>query len=103
MASAPPIPDGFELESAGGFDPLGPLFNAGVQATNGFRTPRDILRLRSQGYKPALDSDHLRGDAVDLTPGNSGWSLDQLVARARDQFGPEASVGIHNGTHVHVS
>jgi hypothetical protein len=102
--AGPPLPPGFKVEKRGdGFDPLAPLLSAGVETTNGYRTPRDSLRLRSKGYKPADDSDHLRGDAVDLTPGKTGWSLDQLADKAREQFGPDASVGIHDGTHVHVS
>jgi hypothetical protein len=100
---AVPLPPGFELESRGDYDPLGPLLKSGIEATNGYRTPEDIQRLKREGYTPAPDSDHLRGDAVDLVPGKSGWNLKKLAVEARKQFGPEAQIGIHNGTHVHVS
>jgi uncharacterized protein YcbK (DUF882 family) len=97
------LPPGFELESRGNFDPLGPLLSKGIEATNGYRTKGDIERLRKEGYTPASNSDHLRGDAVDLVPGKSGWNLTRLAIEAKKVFGPDAQVGIHNGTHVHVS
>ena len=95
----PALPPGFELEPP---DPLDPLLAAGVQATNGFRTKADLERLRRQGYKPAANSDHLRGDGVDLVPGKSGWSLKKIAAEARRQFGPGATITV-KGDHVHVS
>jgi endonuclease YncB( thermonuclease family) len=99
----PNLPPGFEIEDRGDYDPLAPLLQAGVEPTNGYRTKGDIQRLKAEGYTPATNSDHLRGDAVDLTPGKSGWNLTKLAAKAKEVFGPEAQVGIHNGTHVHVS
>ncbi len=99
----PDLPPGFEIESRGDYDPLGPLLSQGIEATNGYRTEGDIHRLKREGYTPASNSDHLRGDAVDLVPGKSGWNLTKLATMAKQQFGPEAQVGIHNGTHVHVS
>ena len=82
---------------------LKPLLDAGAVPTNGYRTQGDIQRLRAQGYTPAADSDHLRGDAVDLVPGKMGLTLDQLVQRAKQTLGPGASASVHNGTHVHIS
>lgn len=97
MADA--LPAGFELED---FDPLDPLLSAGVKATNGYRTKGDNRRLRAKGYTPAEGGDHERGDAVDLTPGESGWSLNKLAAHARRHFGKDATVLIE-GDHVHVA
>lgn len=103
MSDTPPLPPGFQLENRGDFDPVKPLLDAGVEITNGYRTPADIQRLKAEGYTPAEHSSHLNGDSVDLAPGKSGMSLAQLQAFAQQKFGPEAQVGIHNGTHVHVT
>lgn len=83
-------------------DPLQSILDQGAILTNALRTDADTERLRRQGYTPATNSLHLAGDAVDLTPGQTGWSLKELAARARKAFGSSYSIGIHNGTHVHI-
>ncbi|URD60482.1 thermonuclease family protein [Sphingomonas sp. KRR8] len=82
---------------------LKPLLDSGVVPTNGYRTPADIQRLRAQGYTPAPNSLHLKGDAVDLTPGTSGLSMAQLQARAQQiaKTWPGAKV-LNEGDHTHV-
>ena len=79
------------------------LRSLGVQPTSGFRTSGDVARLKAQGYTPAANGAHNVGDGVDLVPGKSGLSLAQLQARAAREFGPDAKVEIHNGSHVHVA
>jgi endonuclease YncB( thermonuclease family) len=75
----------------------------GVVPTNGYRTPADIQRLRAQGYSPAANSLHLQGDAVDLTPGRSGLTLQQLQARAAAiaNAWPNGRV-LNEGDHIHL-
>src|SRR5690349_12005031 len=85
-------------------DPWDELRGLGVEATNGYRTQADLSRIRSQGYKPAKDSLHLDGDAMDLTPGTSGLSMPDLHARANDmakRWGNGARA-INEGHHVHL-
>lgn len=74
----------------------------GAEVSNGFRVDRDDERIRRQGYRPARNSAHKRGDGVDLTPGRSGLSMKQLEARARQEFGPQASI-LNEGHHVHLA
>ena len=86
MADLPPLPPGYAMAGPSPAPPrpmpdpnlLRPLLSAGVVPTNGYRTPADIQRLRSQGYHPASNSLHLNGDAVDLTPGTSGMGLNDV-------------------------
>lgn len=78
------------------------LRRRGAQVSNGFRTEEDVRRLKRQGYTPAEDGPHNRGDGVDLVPGGQLKTLRQLEAHARKEFGQGASVAVHNGTHVHV-
>ena len=109
MPAIPPLPPGFKLVSGGqppAHDPdlLKPLLDAGAVPTNGYRTPGDTQRLRSEAYPAANDSAHLNGDAVDLTPGKSGLTLAQLQARAdaiARRYGGTAA--IHNNSHVHLN
>lgn len=114
MASPPP-PPGFSLQTtprrSGMFagpprrdpDLFRPLFAEGIEATNGYRTQADIERIRTQGYKPAANSLHLKGDALDLTPGRSGLSMRDVEVRARKIAAqwPGAKV-LNEGHHVHV-
>jgi hypothetical protein len=83
-------------------DALGSLTGLGVDVTSGFRTEGDNERLRREGYRPATNSHHLDGDAVDLTPGKSGLSMAQLEERARALFGPDAKF-LNEGDHLHVT
>lgn len=83
-------------------DALASLTQQGIVVTSGFRTPEDVRRLKAEGYTPASSGGHMSGDGVDLVPGKSGMSLEQLAEEARQKFGPKAIVGIHNGSHVDV-
>lgn len=107
MPQLPPLPPGFTL---GGPQPperdpnlLKPLFDAGIEPTNGYRTPADIERLRRQGYKPASNSAHLDGDAVDLTPGKTRFTLRDVQARAEAiaKRWPGGSA-LNEGDHIHL-
>jgi len=82
---------------------LKPLLDSGIGATNGFRTPADIERLKRQGYKPAAKSHHLDGDAVDLVPGSSGLSMRGVRAKA-DAIanGWPGGRAIPEGDHIHL-
>lgn len=107
--SLPPLPPGFVLERGGssgsrpsrGVDPWQAAQSAGFNVTNGYRTQQDQQRIRRQGYRPAPNSDHLRGDAMDLT--HPSWSRQQMISWARNQFEdwPGAQFRYHDG-HLHV-
>jgi endonuclease YncB( thermonuclease family) len=82
-------------------DPAAILKREGFEWTNGYRTKDDIIRLRRQGYKPANDSRHLDGDAVDLT--HPTLSPTQQEARLKQLFGDWRGAQIRNeGDHRHL-
>lgn len=83
-------------------DALASLTKQGIVITSGFRTEEDVKRLKAEGYTPASSGGHMKGDGVDLVPGKSGMSLEQLAEEARARFGPKAIIAIHNGSHVDV-
>lgn len=71
-----PIPEGFSV------DPLASVRQMGVNVTSGWRTAEDQARLKRNGYTPAPNSLHLKGDAIDLTPPKGmGWN--DLYSRAQ--------------------
>jgi hypothetical protein len=83
-------------------DVIGNLQSAipGVRLTSGFRTPEYQADMRRRGYKPASNSAHLDGSALDLLPppGKSlGW-LRREVARLE----PDARLLVHDG-HLHAT
>src|SRR5512139_1500616 len=94
---ASPIPTGWVLDSPP-FDPLGAVQDWGVQLTSGKRTPEHN---RAVGGVP--NSYHLSGDALDLIPGESGWTMGRLHAEASNlaRQWPGAKV-LNEGDHVHV-
>lgn len=103
----PPPPPGFKLvsgapASAGARpDPLKLLEAAGFKWTNGFRTPADTQRIRDQGYKPARNSLHLDGDAVDLT--HPTLSPAQQAAKLNEMFADwEGYRVLDEGHHRHL-
>ena len=104
MPDTPPLPPGYRLETPPApVDPLKPLLDAGVEPTNGFRTPEDIRRLRRDGYKPAANSLHLNGDAVDLLPGRSGMSYAALHEHARSIAAQwPGGRALNEGDHIHL-
>ena len=102
MAGLPPLPPGYKLD---GPDPnlIKPLLDAGVVPTNGYRTPVDIQRLKAAGYKPASNSAHLDGDAVDLTPGKSRLGMSGLQERATAIASRwPGGRALAEGDHVHL-
>ncbi len=80
----PPLPPGFQIEKPPPRrDPADILRAEGFEFTNGFRTDADVERIREQGYKPASDGAHNRGDGVDLvhpslTPAQQKRRLEEL-------------------------
>ena len=72
----------------------------GVRFTSGFRTPEYQADMRRRGYKPANNSGHLDGSALDMLPpaGKSlGWLRSQV---AREH--PDARLLVHDG-HLHAT
>src|SRR4028118_956033 len=103
MASLPPLPPGFVLESAPPKkrDPWEILQAEGFVATNGFRTEGDTARIRAQGYKPAENSLHKVGDGVDLD--HPSLSPAQQTKRLKELFGDWEGAFIDDeGHHRHM-
>lgn len=111
MASLPPLPAGATLidEPAAPSrprqrrDPWEVLQGDGFTLNNGYRTQGDQARIRAQGYSPAPNSAHLRGDAVDL--GHPRLSRSQMQRRARELLtaeGHNPRMIYHDG-HLHVT
>lgn len=98
----PPLPPGFEVETPPARrDPWDILKEEGFVATNGYRTKGDTARIRSQGYKPADNSDHLRGDDVDLD--HPTLSPAQQERRLKQLFGGWGGAQIiDEGHHRHL-
>lgn len=100
---APPPPKGFtEDGAAGGVNVYADLQSLipGVQFTSGFRTPEYQADMRRRGYKPASNSGHLDGTALDMLPppGKSmSWLRDQV-----GRYDPNAKLLIHDG-HLHAT
>jgi hypothetical protein len=72
----------------------------GVRFTSGFRTPEYQADMRRRGYKPASNSAHLDGSALDMLPppGKSlGWLRSQVA-----QLEPGARLLVHDG-HLHAT
>ncbi|MDP4540136.1 thermonuclease family protein [Qipengyuania sp. DY56-A-20] len=82
-------------------DVMGSLEQAipGVGITSGFRSAEYQADMRRRGYKPAANSRHLDGSALDLTP-PPGRSMGWLAAQV-GRLEPEASV-LNEGDHLHV-
>jgi hypothetical protein len=115
MADLPPPPPGFVLEGAASpppprgmlasrskpRDPYETLKAEGFTFTNGFRTEADVERIRAQGYAPATDGAHNRGDGVDLT--HSTLTPRQQTARLKELFADWDGFNvIDEGHHRHA-
>jgi hypothetical protein len=104
-ANIPAPPPGFQVESeegeAAGLNVYADLQEAipGVRVTSGFRTPEYQEDMRRRGYKPAQNSAHLDGSALDLLP-PQGRSL-QWLRREVGELHPDAALSIHDG-HLHA-
>ncbi|MCP5380323.1 MAG: thermonuclease family protein [Novosphingobium sp.] len=101
--SVPPAPPGYRIEGeSGGVNVFGKLRDAipGVRFTSGFRTPEYQAQMRARGYKPAVNSAHLDGSALDMLP-PEGKTMAWLRKRVRDLY-PDARILIHDG-HLHAT
>jgi len=102
MASLPPLPSGFVLESSPRRDPWEVLQEEGFTANNGFRTVQDRVRIRRQGYNPAPNGAHEQGDGVDLD--HPSLSRRQQARRLRELFGDwPGAVILDEGHHRHLA
>jgi hypothetical protein len=102
-SDAPPPPPGFSVDGAsGGRNVYGDLQSAipGVRYTSGYRTPEYQEQMRRRGYKPAWNSAHLDGSALDMLP-PPGKSMNWLKGQVR-KYDPEAKLLIHDG-HLHAT
>ena len=98
----PPPPDGFSVVGdAGGVNIFKDVQEAipGVRVTSGFRSQEYQADMRRRGYKPARNSAHLSGSALDLTPPR-GKSMGWLAGEVRRLY-PNARV-LNEGDHIHV-
>ncbi|MBU2342198.1 MAG: hypothetical protein KKE77_13275, partial [Alphaproteobacteria bacterium] len=82
-------------------DVMGSLERAipGVNITSGYRSAEYQEDMRRRGYKPAANSRHLDGSALDLTP-PPGKTMRWLAAQVK-RVEPEASI-LNEGDHLHV-
>lgn len=105
-ALTPPPPAGFKVDGeAGGVNVYADLLKGipGMTASNftsGFRTPQYQALMRLRGYKPATNSEHLDGSALDMVP-PAGKSFEWLKERVR-ALRPDARLLIHGG-HLHAT
>jgi hypothetical protein len=101
--NAPPPPAGYTMEgAAAGRNVYADLQQAipGVRFTSGYRTPEYQASMRRRGYRPAYNSHHLDGSALDMLPppGKSmGWLREQVR-----RYDPKARLLIHDG-HLHAT
>lgn len=104
VSDLPPLPDGFVVEDSQSYDPMKDIMASGYDFTNGYRAPEDIEELKRRGYKPAQNSLHLQGDAIDLVPGKSGKSMDDVRNFASNLLGKWGGKGrvFDEGDHVHL-
>lgn len=71
----------------------------GIGVTSGYRTREYQADMRRRGYKPANNSAHLDGSALDLTPPR-GKSMNWLIERVR-KVEPDAYL-LPEGDHLHA-
>ncbi|KZY55407.1 hypothetical protein A3736_01910 [Erythrobacter sp. HI0063] len=98
----PPPPPGFTVEGeSAGVNVFRDLQQAipGVRITSGYRSPEYQADMRRRGYRPAANSRHLDGGALDLAP-PPGKSMSWLGARVREAY-PDAKV-LNEGDHIHA-
>ena len=97
----PPPPPGFSVEGeSAGVNVYRDLQEAipGVRITSGYRSPEYQADMRRRGYKPAANSLHQDGSALDLTP-PPGRSMRWLEAKVRQLY-PNANV-LNERDHIH--
>lgn len=103
MNDIPHPPSGFRIvDEPRRVDPLEVLKAEGFTFTNGYRTKGDTAAIRAQGYTPAENSFHTRGDGVDLD--HPALSRRQQRKRLKELFGdwPGAEI-IDEGHHRHLA
>jgi hypothetical protein len=99
----PPPPPGFSIVGeAAGRNVYADLQAAipGLRFTSGYRTPEYQADMRARGYRPATNSAHLTGSALDLLP-PPGKTLSWLGKRVR-QVEPNARL-LPEGDHLHAT
>lgn len=99
----PPPPTGFAVNgAAGGRNVYADIQKAipGIGITSGYRSPEYQEDMKRRGYKPADNSAHLDGGALDLLP-PAGRSMAWLKERVR-RFDPSARM-LDEGNHLHVT
>ncbi|MEZ5688780.1 MAG: thermonuclease family protein [Caenibius sp.] len=99
----PPPPAGFSVDGAsGGRNVYKDLQAAipGVQFTSGYRNESYQADMRRRGYKPAYNSAHLDGSALDMLP-PPGKTMGWLKAQVK-RYDPKARLLIHDG-HLHAT
>ncbi|MEE2795620.1 MAG: thermonuclease family protein [Pseudomonadota bacterium] len=97
----PPPPPGFSVEGeSAGVNIYRDLQEAipGVRITSGYRSPEYQADMRRRGYRPAANSLHQDGSALDLTP-PPGRSMQWLEAKVRQLY-PNANV-LNERDHIH--
>lgn len=100
--ATPPPPPGFKVEGeSAGVNYFRDVQDAipGVRVTSGYRTPEYQADMRRRGYRPAANSAHLDGSALDLTP-PPGRSMSWLQGEVAKRF-PNARA-LNEGDHLHV-
>jgi len=103
MTDTAPPPEGFTIDDASaGADVYNDLQAAipGVRITSGYRDEAYQADMRRRGYRPAQNSTHLDGSALDLLPppGRSmAWLRDQVR-----RYDPDARI-LDEGDHLHVT
>ncbi len=98
----PPPPPGFSVDGqAGGLNVYSDLQRTipGVRITSGYRSQAYQDDMRRRGYRPAANSRHLSGGALDLTP-PPGKSMGWLAAQVREAY-PGAKV-LNERDHIHA-
>ncbi|HMU20653.1 MAG TPA: thermonuclease family protein [Sphingorhabdus sp.] len=72
----------------------------GIQVTSGYRSEAYQADMRRRGYKPASNSGHLSGSALDLLP-PPGKSMDWLKGQVKRHY-PKARL-LNEGDHLHAT
>lgn len=76
----------------------------GISLSDGFRNEDSNAELRRRGYRPATNTRHMNGEALDISAFPNGLSLRDGAAALREQFpGARVIYGDRNHLdHVHV-
>lgn len=103
VSNVPAPPSGFSVDGeSAGRNVYNDLQAAipGVRFTSGYRNEAYQADMRRRGYKPAYNSAHLDGSAMDMLP-PPGKSMGWLKAQVK-RYDPKARLLIHDG-HLHAT